>query len=126
VALSALDYLELLDITARFGHVIDDEDWDHTGDVWSDDGTFDLTNLGMWTATGIDALRERLSGAPHGVTHHATNLVVTRDDGDTADLVSKFVLVWNDGRVTRGEYQDLAVRTDRGWRLQRRTVIPYT
>src|SRR5690349_12848340 len=99
-ALDPADYLEVLDVTARFGHVIDDREWDRIDEVFSDDGTFDMSQLGLWTGTGLDVLRERLSQSPAGVSHHASNLIVTGHDGDKANVISKFVLVWEDGHVT--------------------------
>jgi hypothetical protein len=118
-------YLEIQQVSALFGHVLDNVEMDKLDQVWTDDGTFDLTNLGMWSATGFDALRGRLEGAPHAVTHHGTNLVVEAVDGDRATVRSKFVLVWDDGQVTRGEYHDVFARTPAGWRIHVRTVVPF-
>ena len=85
-------------------------------------------------ADGIDAYRETLQNDKFGVgaffagtSHHVSNVVVEFTDPDTAQVRS-VLYAWHkynrdrpDG-VVMGQYHDILVRTDAGWRIKRREL----
>lgn len=85
-------------------------------------------------ADGIDAYRETLQNDKFGVgaffagtSHHVSNVVVEFTDPDTA-RVRSVLYAWHkynrdrpDG-VVMGQYHDVLVRTDAGWRIKRREL----
>jgi hypothetical protein len=56
------------------------------------------------------------------LAHHTTNVVVTEQADGTATIFSKGIGVGRKGRVGSVTYNDIAVRTDQGWRLAKRVV----
>jgi hypothetical protein len=52
-----------------------------------------------------------------------TNVVVAGGDGGTASVRSKGLSVMADGTAGTVTYDDV-VRTDAGWRIARRTIVP--
>ncbi|MDO9454803.1 nuclear transport factor 2 family protein [Nocardioides sp.] len=85
-------------------------------------------------ADGIDAYRETLQSEKFGVgaffagtSHHVSNVVIDLVDPDTAHVRSA-LYAWHkynrdraDG-VLMGQYHDILVRTDAGWRIKRREL----
>ncbi len=116
------DTLAIHDVMARYGHVVDDADWERLADVFTTDGVFDLDALGMGVAAGIDQLRSCFARLDHPLAHHTTNVVVEPTGATTARVRSKFLVVFDDGRAGSGEYHDEVARSPGGWRIARRTV----
>lgn len=85
-------------------------------------------------ADGIEAYRETLEHEKFGVgaffagtSHHVANVVIDFADDDTANVRS-VLYAWHrynrdrpDG-VVMGQYHDVLVRTDDGWKIQRREL----
>lgn len=85
-------------------------------------------------ADGIDAYRETLESEKFGVgaffagtSHHVSNVVIEFADDDTANVRST-LYAWHkynrdrpDG-VLMGQYHDVVVRTDDGWKVKRREL----
>jgi 3-phenylpropionate/cinnamic acid dioxygenase small subunit len=88
-------------------------------------------NLG---ADGIEAYRATLEDPKFGVggffaatSHHVSNVVISFEDADTANVRS-VLYAWHrynrdrpDG-VVMGQYHDIVVRTAEGWRIKRREL----
>jgi hypothetical protein len=118
------DRLALHELVARHGHLVDSGDFAAMPEVFLPDVVYDVTDLGGTTIEGladIEAVSRRL-GDGNPVGHHVTNVVVTSLDGDTARVLSKGLGVARDGSVGSVVYEDEAARTERGWRIGRRTV----
>jgi hypothetical protein len=81
-------------------------------------------------AEGIDDYKQTLGGVGTffaATSHHVSNVVVTFEDDDTAHVRS-VLLAWHrynrerpDGWVM-GQYHDVIVRTEQGWRFKRREL----
>ena len=92
-------------------------------EVFSPDGAFVVEDSDL-VNEGYDAVRHfMVTFDRHPIAHHTTNLVVTvDDDGQGASAMSKCLAPNRDGTFSFCDYLDRLVRTDSGWRLQRRTV----
>ena len=117
------DRLELLELPARYGDLIDDRDWDGLSRIFVDDATFEIPGE---TMDGLEGIREFMRNARHPRTHLMTNIYVDEtDDG----VVQHFRIVGmrRDGRIFSGRYRDIVVKTADGWRVTTRvfTSTPY-
>ena len=117
------DLFALFDLLARYGHIIDERQWDQFGDVFTPDCTYDASDFGLevWHDVGelIEGMR---SSTMHPVAHHTTNVVVGAPESDgSVRILSKGPGVGAKGRVGSAVYEDVAVRTPHGWRLASRT-----
>ena len=121
-AVEPADTLAIHELVARYGHVVDDADWQRLTDVFTTDGVFDLDAVGMGVAAGIEELRSCFARLDHPLAHHTTNVVVEGTSTIAARVRSKYIVVFGDGRTGSGEYHDEVVASPAGWRIQRRTV----
>lgn len=85
-------------------------------------------------ADGIEAYRETLESEKFGVgaffagtSHHVSNVVIDFADDDTANVRS-VLYAWHkynrdrpDG-ILMGQYHDIVVRTEDGWKIKRREL----
>lgn len=136
MTLDLVDRLAIHELLALYGHLIDQRRFDELDIVFTEDVVYDATDFGQTVTSSLDELRAHWSSdlAMHPLAHHATNIVVTTDDTDTAQVLSKGIGVGSRGRVGSVTYHDVVRRTDRGWRLsyrraelrrpQRRTDLP--
>lgn len=116
------DLIEIHQVAALYGHVIDAKDWDRLDEIYAQDGTYHSQRGGA--ATGLDAIRAYLSGNDQPLTHMTCNVhVQLDDDSDAATGVAKFVVVQPDGDVLAGSYEDRWSRTATGWRLHHRRSL---
>ena len=122
-AMSTDDTLAIWALMARYGHVVDDADWERLTDVFTTDGVFDLDSVGRGVAAGIEQLRSCFGQLDHPLAHHTTNVVVEPTSATSARVRSKYLVVFGDGRAGSGEYRDEVVVSPVGWRIKRRTVV---
>jgi hypothetical protein len=124
--LSVDDRLSIHELISLHGHLADDRREEQLHLLLADDATYDISAYGMGVVRGIDALTELFSERPgqQPVGHHVTNVVVSGHDDGTATVRSKGLAVMADGTAGTVIYDDVVVRTDAGWRISRRTVIP--
>ena len=139
-ALSALDYLEIEQLTYRYGYALDsgaDNGYAYA-DLYTDDGTFTGTNQGPSgrTYSGRDALAALARGGRRGplwVSHYVTNVVI--EPTATGAVGRAYVAILDIGnggngapsRVDHGGlYNDVYVKTPRGWRFKSRTFYAST
>ena len=118
------DLLAIHDLLARYGHVVDDADWQRLSDVFCDDGEFDLDAIGRGRAQGMEELRACFAQLDHPLAHHTTNVTIEPDGEQRARVRCKYLVVSDDGRARTGEYHDDVVHTAEGWRIERRVVVP--
>jgi len=124
--LSADDRLSIHELMSLHGHLADDR---RDGDLHlllAEDAAYDISAYGMGIVRGLDALTELFSARPgeQPVGHHVTNVIVSEREDGTAAVRSKGLAVMADGTAATVIYDDVVVRTDAGWRLSRRTVVP--
>lgn len=115
----AADGAEILDLLARYAHVIDNRDWAESGDVFTVDVRLGRDPV---IATGVDSFSELIGTAPATHGHNTTDVILDLRPDGTVRAWSKFYIVRGDGTVGSGDYQDTLVRTAEGWRIAERDV----
>lgn len=123
-ALAVADRLELHELLARYGHLLDEGRFDRLGEVFTPDVRYDATDFGGPVWHGLAQVVAGMRDHPaHPVAHHATNVVLSAPAADgSVRLLSKGPGVGRRGRVGSATYEDRAVRTGEGWRLASRTA----
>jgi hypothetical protein len=145
-ALTALDYLEIEQLTYKYGYALDsgaDNGYGYA-DLFTPDGTFTGTNQGPTgrTYTGREALAALARGGRRGpawVSHYVTNVVIepapggkaAREDAAVTTAVGRaYVAIFDIGNggngarsslTNAGLYNDEYVKTPGGWRFKSRT-----
>jgi hypothetical protein len=121
--ITVADRLEINELAARYGFVIDDRDWDGLATVFTDDAVFVLLGFpgGDVRLEGLTAIRDMMEHGRHPVAHHVTNVLV--DVGpDGVWMRSKIIGSGAKGRVGSADYRDRLRRTGDGWRIAERVV----
>ncbi|MBV9843349.1 MAG: nuclear transport factor 2 family protein [Sphingomonadaceae bacterium] len=124
--LSAEDRLDIEALLALYGHVFDRHWPERLDEVFTADGVFDPSSVGLTVVRGLNAFRDKFFHVAPGVTpgegraHHTTNVTILTATDTTARLLSKYVVRHHSAAVAFGEYEDDLVRTERGWRIARR------
>jgi uncharacterized protein (TIGR02246 family) len=124
--LSYEDRVAIDALLAGYAFAFDSGDGEAFADLFTPDGSFD--NVGVATMTGrqelVEFVKERYVQAP-GVRHFTANVLVEADgDGARARAYVWVIRLGGDGPLrlrNTGEYRDVFVRTDAGWRFARRT-----
>lgn len=128
------DQREIEELVHRYATGVDTLDYDLIDGVFTADGTMDYDAfggpIGVWTTEVKDWARESLAAFPIR-KHYITNVVVVyAADRDSATSTS----YWRapvgsqlpDGSLqifeSGGRYEDALVRTDAGWKIQRRVT----
>ena len=124
--MNAEDRLDIAETLARHGHMGDQGKLEEIDTVFTSDTVYDMSAVGMPLMTGSETLRQgTLRMAAHmPIAHHVTNIVITEDNGDEASVDSKGLLLMQDGRVQSVTHHDLLRRTEAGWRIARRVIVP--
>jgi hypothetical protein len=138
--LTALDYLEIEQLVYRYGYALDTGADNGSGyaDLYADDATFTGTNQGPSGRTYQG--RERLAAlarggkrGPNFMSHWVTNVVIEPAPGGA--IGKAYVGIFDIGnggngaksRVDHGGlYNDVYVKTPRGWRFKSRTFFEST
>ena len=123
MTLTLEDRLAITDLVNRHGHLTDAGDFDAYRELFTEDVVYDVSDLGFGAIEGLAATRAAAEalGEHNPLAHHVTNVVVTAV-GDGARALSKGFGLMTSGAVGSVTYDDVVVRTDRGWRISRRTV----
>jgi len=119
------DRLDLLDLQALYGHILDRREWERLGEIYTEDAVFDATSVGIPVMSGLSSIREALVPLEEsGVTlaHHSTNAVLVEATDTTARMLSKYIAHHLTASVAYGEYEDELVKLREGWRIRRRTA----
>jgi SnoaL-like domain len=130
VPLTALDRIEILELTARYADALDRLQPEELHSVFTDDAVWEI--VGGRQLVGIEAIKEFM-GRPevHPGAHLMTNVYVKSvdDDADGGPLVQLgsrgvYPVGPSDPRnpttVFYGRYDDEVVRTEAGWRIRHR------
>jgi 3-phenylpropionate/cinnamic acid dioxygenase small subunit len=125
--LDVSDRIAIADLVALYGHLLDQRRWQDFDLVFTDDVHVEGMNpttdgiaekIAQWTSE--EGMKR------HPVAHHITNPYVTEDPDGTVRMICKGIMVRVDGPPTSIVYEDVVVRTDRGWRIASRKVINRT
>ncbi len=124
--LSAADIAEIGQTLALFSHVCDNRQDDALGLVFTEDVVFEFARSGR-TLRGLGEVREFLRAVPPDAPNHQTqDTAVLVDEDGTVRALSRYLAILVDGSVTNGDYEDVLVRLDAGWRIRsRRSVHRY-
>lgn len=119
------DHLAIRQLTARYNRGFDDVDPDAYAATFTEDGVLEI--VGGEVIEGREALAAMCRTTGYGVVHLTTDAIIDVD-GDKATQ-DTYLIVANrtegGGPVafsTTGRYRDTLIRTDAGWRFQRRVV----
>ena len=111
-------------LLALYGQVIDERQFSRMPEIFTEDVVFDATDFGEPVHIGRDALTAAWrTSQKHPLAHHATNVVIGDEDGDTVHVVSKGIGVGARGRVGSVTYRDVIRRTLDGWRIAHRVAM---
>lgn len=123
-ALSAQDYLEIHELYARYNHAMDLGLGAGQGvaDTFTEDGVLNKTTVGR------QALAELAKRAGGGPRRHITTSIVLTPTADGVKGVAYYFLVDASSKefnlIQGGQYDDLIVKTSKGWRFRTRQTIP--
>lgn len=127
VTLSAADRVLIHELLNTHGHLMDHGQLDRLDELFTPDVEYDLSAYaGGPVLRGWGSIRGAALelGDRNPLAHHVTNIVITSGDGVHATVLSKGLAVMGDGTSGSVVYEDEVVKTDAGWRLSRRRVIP--
>jgi 3-phenylpropionate/cinnamic acid dioxygenase small subunit len=123
-SLDAADRVEIIELMARYGNIIDEREYSRTAEVFTADAVYDVSDFGFGVARGIDAIVEVwTNSATHPLAHHITNVEVRPSGDGTIRVYSKIIAVGYKGRVGSGTYKDIVVKRPEGWRIAERVVL---
>jgi len=116
------DRLELHELPGRYGDAIDDRDWPRLATIFTEDATFDLTDLGGPKLEGLAEIQRYMAEeAEHPRTHLMTNIYADDSSGG-ATLRFRIVALLKDRTVGTASYYDDVVKTPAGWRVKDRVI----
>lgn len=119
--LGPTDRLAILELLARYGHLVDARDWEGLGALFTDKGVIDATVYGVDPVVGREAVVAFYAGARHPAAHHSTNAVIEVNEG-TVRVHSKWLVGYPDGRTAGGDYHDEVVAEGADWRFALRRI----
>ncbi|OZM81986.1 nuclear transport factor 2 family protein [Pseudonocardia sp. MH-G8] len=130
MALTADDIVAIQQLVALHGHLVDARELHRLDELFAPDAVYDVTAMGQGTIRGVPEFRAVAEAFAdderNPVGHHVTNVVVTEGVDGTAHVRSKGIGVLRDGRAGSVVYVDRVARTDGGWRIAARQVLPST
>jgi hypothetical protein len=122
--LTTQDYIDLQQLYARYNMAIDSGDGEAWAATFTPDGVFNTTNVGHDALVQfVKDWREKRDGANR--RHANSNLLYTPTDTGargTCYLILLDIGVRPAAIAMTGVYDDVIVRTPRGWRFTSRTV----
>lgn len=127
MTLTPLDYVEIRQLAARYGHAVDQgaDDGYAYADLFAPDGTFGQT-------TGRDelaALAKRTAQGPQTVWHFIVNHVIEPTEDGAKGMQYLVHLRYGEAGQPNavwggGHYEDTYVKTADGWRFKTRRFVP--
>lgn len=123
--LNAEDRQAISEILSLHGHIFDGGHLDRLGEIFTPDVVYDLTDAGIGTFVGIEAIRRGALqlGAGNPVAHHVTNVVITSVEDDLVTVESKGLMLLGNGTVGSVRHVDTLRRHNGGWRISRRVIL---
>jgi len=124
--LSEQDRREIDDLMIRYSNMIDERRLSRFAEVFTPDADYDLVGCGFEGYRGEAEIVAFLKVAPHPLLHVNANCELTLHSADRVEAFSRCLAIGADGLVRLGTYRDVIVRTDAGWRLERRAIASRT
>lgn len=124
MALQTRDIIDIQQLVALYGHAVDADDESLVPLVFAKDGVFDPSAMGGPVVEGVDALVAFYAASKPYLppSHNVTNVHVYEQDGETRVRSKWFIINAKDNSLIMGDYSDVVVRTDEGWRIKHRQV----
>ncbi len=119
------DRLAIGELLANYGHVLDDLAHDRYPEIFTDDAVFDMSAFGRPSLNSRAEIANAFQGR-NLYGHLTTNIVIEELTRDSARVRSKYIGFANDGGIQTGDYFDVVVRTEHGWRLKVRRPVART
>lgn len=116
------DIVEVNQLLALWGHLVDGRTWDRFDEVLTDDAVYDCSIFGFRPVSGIDAIRGIFNQEGHARAHHTTNVYVQNGPGDELIAESKGLGLLANGTVASVTFLDKLRQTPTGWRLASRVL----
>jgi SnoaL-like domain len=121
---SIADTVALESLLARYGHIMDSEDFERLAEVLTEDVRWDSSAMPTpFVNVGLKNVVAKQKQAIHPRSYHATNVIVAFVDEDAAVVYSKSLTIQENGTVRTGDYFDHAIRTENGWRIDRHKLL---
>ncbi len=123
--LNAEDRWAISEILSLHGHLFDGGHLDRLEEIFTPDVVYDLSDSGIGTFEGIEAIRRGALqlGAGNPVAHHVTNVVITSVEDDLVTVESKGLMLLGNGTVGSVRHVDTLRRHNGGWRISRRVIL---
>ena len=79
------DVLAIHELLARYGHIIDEREWQRVDELFTERTLYDMRDFGLGEVRGVRAIQALWSrpDAAHPLAHHATNILVSEDPDGT-------------------------------------------
>ena len=126
--LTAVDRQQITETLARHAFVVDENQLDQLGEVFTPDATYDMTRSGMGAFQGIEALSaaagEMFAAGFAPLSHFVTNIVITETGGSTASVRSKGLMIMQDGSLHGVVYDDTVAMQAGRWLIASRIISP--
>lgn len=124
--LSPSDIIEIQQLLAEYGNIIDEREWDRVPELFTDDAVYDTSDFGGGGVLhGPGEIRDYWENVSrHPLAHHITNVVVREDDDGTVRVFSKILGVGHRNKAGSATYRDVVQRTDAGWKIAHRIATP--
>ncbi|MFH8473464.1 nuclear transport factor 2 family protein [Streptomyces sp. NPDC018000] len=124
MTLGAEDRMAITELISLHGHLIDEGELDRLDELFTADVVYDASDLGHGTMNGLEAFRDtaRTMGEHGPVSHLVTNVILTEVGDDQVRARSKGIGIKADGTSGSVTYEDVIVRGEKGWRINRRKV----
>ena len=123
--LNAEDRWAIGEILSLHGHLFDGGHLDRLEEIFTPDVVYDLSDAGIGTFEGIEAIRRGALqlGAGNPVAHHVTNVVITSAGDDLVTAESKGLMLSGNGTVSSVRHVDTLRRHNGGGRISRRVIL---
>ena len=123
--LTLSDKLELHELAAKYGSIIDDRNWDALSQIFTEDAYFSVVDF--VTMEGLDHIKQFMGSdkARHPLAHLITNIVVEQSEQEARINCQAIFPVSSEGdhnghRIFYGSYYDKVTKTSDGWRIYHR------
>lgn len=118
--------LEIHELAARYGNVMDDREWHRLGAVFTDDAVFSVMIGGVeHRYDGLEAIHQMLLHGRHPTAHHVTNVEVLEEETHVR-LRFKVAGPGRNGIVGSADYDDVLQHTADGWRIALHRVVVHS
>jgi hypothetical protein len=124
--LDVADRLDIMELLARYGNIIDDREFSRTGEVFTADARYDVDSLSLGVHRGVEAIVEFWIRGRHPLAHHVTNIEISAGTDGATLVYSKVIAPDDKGRCRSYSYRDVVVPTGEGWRIADRIITMRT